>query len=652
MANPVEEHRRAQRKKELKKNKQTRLKQHNESLIQGGNLSEIQKEIRKLEARPKASLDAASVKKLERLQKDYKVLLEHHRSNKPASSGVVVQKSIRSRELAFPQMSIYYDERLNPFGAPPPGRPMLYHCEQGPTQNYDAALQFAIKMGWAPSDAAPASSKPVIEGPTSGSTEESESNNSNFNEKHIKVNHDDSPSLSSGHLLPKKDKQIPQSASVSEHKLKEQVYESSDPPPPSEAVLRVQRQLKGKGLNNKHVLAVDIWGSTAEESVCYGNEDEEERAQQEQQRIHLEKLNQRQQRAKMKFGKRKASNEDPVDNIMDPTASGYTDYRAIPEKNGSHSRQAIPETKKPKRQLVDEWFYKDNGNGDIQGPFTTNQMIAWYDAGFFPPSTPVRNGSESNAVFKPLSNVNFNNVLQSLQCDLNDDVEAEDDSIQARIAALKNDDKSDDMDKGVQDRIAALKRGDINEASPDQSDKEDNLNPYPVPVDSEADLVPYPSLDDDVVQYPPFEDENDTMQYPVTTEDDAYATYGTENDVSYSAYPLADNETEYGSYPVPESQISESVIAPYPNETNNMPTSIERCDKESTVQLKKFEGDRAVVGFVPSHLNKAKRSKATKIGNRNITTKREIEPNSKMKNMKNNSVANDYEAFMSDIAKL
>merc|ERR1712183_58951 len=34
-------------------------------------------------------------------------------------------------KLGDPRKSVYYDERLNPYGAPPPGKPRLYHRRWG-----------------------------------------------------------------------------------------------------------------------------------------------------------------------------------------------------------------------------------------------------------------------------------------------------------------------------------------------------------------------------------------------------------------------------------------------------------------------------------------------------------------------------------------
>ena len=45
-----------------------------------------------------------------------------------------------------------------------------------------------------------------------------------------------------------------------------------------------------------------------------------------------------------------------------------------------------------------QWWYRDNQQQQLQGPYSSEQMHAWNQAGFFPPTTPVRKGNVADFV--------------------------------------------------------------------------------------------------------------------------------------------------------------------------------------------------------------------------------------------------------------
>uniref|UniRef100_UPI00215A0D3D GRB10-interacting GYF protein 1 n=1 Tax=Homo sapiens TaxID=9606 RepID=UPI00215A0D3D len=49
-----------------------------------------------------------------------------------------------------------------------------------------------------------------------------------------------------------------------------------------------------------------------------------------------------------------------------------------------------------------KWFYKDP-QGEIQGPFTTQEMAEWFQAGYFSMSLLVKRGCDEG--FQPLGEV-------------------------------------------------------------------------------------------------------------------------------------------------------------------------------------------------------------------------------------------------------
>jgi hypothetical protein len=104
----------------------------------------------------KVGLDAIETKKLERLQKELRIVsaecakrralaeeaqIELERELLAAQKTVAgVQKLNESKySLVERFASVYYDEKMNPFGAPAPGQPKLYYADaQGTTTTMDS----------------------------------------------------------------------------------------------------------------------------------------------------------------------------------------------------------------------------------------------------------------------------------------------------------------------------------------------------------------------------------------------------------------------------------------------------------------------------------------------------------------------------------
>jgi len=103
----------------------------------------------------KAGLDALETKKLERLQKEMRIVTDASAKRRALAEQAQIE---RDRELLAAQKtmagvqklneskysllerfaSVYYDERMNPFGAPAPGQPKLYFANaQGTSTTMD-----------------------------------------------------------------------------------------------------------------------------------------------------------------------------------------------------------------------------------------------------------------------------------------------------------------------------------------------------------------------------------------------------------------------------------------------------------------------------------------------------------------------------------
>ncbi|GAA5966298.1 hypothetical protein JCM21900_000989 [Sporobolomyces salmonicolor] len=147
-SNPMDAHRKAQRQKELKRNKQTRQKQREVATVKK-DTRPIEAEIRKLSQLAQngplsktnkdelASL-RAELARITKAKQDYVEAHPEHRKfvfpDRPSSNqdetgagagsgGDPPGLYDKNGRLKHPERSVYYDPVFNPFGAPPPGMP-------------------------------------------------------------------------------------------------------------------------------------------------------------------------------------------------------------------------------------------------------------------------------------------------------------------------------------------------------------------------------------------------------------------------------------------------------------------------------------------------------------------------------------------------
>ncbi len=495
-------------------------------------------------------------------------------------------------------------------------------------------------------------------------------------------------------------------------------------PQASKAVQRLQRQRakKTKNSSSSSVMA-DIWASN-EELVYEGGGLEGTPILEPHQSSTLPSSSSTSNTFRKKKRKVDPNAEERYDPLC-PNDEGYGEYR----DKDQIKRSTLKQKEKQKRQKINgdddddgnnvtkpcSWYYIDQ-SGICQGPFQSEQMVGWDGAGFFPKETMVRNGEEGE--FVEIAMVDLSNGKMLV---LNhNDVEQEDDdidnsvdvriamlkkslaerpveSVEDRIAALKNDMVEPQVDESVEGRIAALKNTMTEPPVESVEDRiaalkntmaeppsypvevddvqgvEENNPVYPgvsaYPVDESDNIAVYPDETDGVKEAPypvvstyPVEEGDDVPSYPMD-EDEEIPAYPVDDDefadVPYPtdvAYPI-DDDGGGGEYAYPNTDdaygsAATDEVAPYyiPNENYE--------NKAPEPKKAVFKGDKAVVGFVPSNLQvrrnvktKPVRKKIVKANPKFVTVDSK-DGSKKASETHSNAITDDYEKFMGEINSL
>ena len=154
-SNPVDLYRREQRKREVRKNKVSRVRARDAKVAATRTGAEVAEEMAALEARrtfQNGHLNSADTRALERLSKEGRIVAEAEAARAEAAAAAEEEARREAAEAAearmataegvreanegryrHARMSVYYDPVMNPYGAPPPGRPEMYHAWGGGT---------------------------------------------------------------------------------------------------------------------------------------------------------------------------------------------------------------------------------------------------------------------------------------------------------------------------------------------------------------------------------------------------------------------------------------------------------------------------------------------------------------------------------------
>lgn len=139
----------------------------------------------------------------------------------------------------------------------------------------------------------------------------------------------------------------------------------------------------------------------------------------------------------------------------------------------------VPVTRKNTTTPHAVWYYRDTA-GTVQGPYPTEQMRQWVQAGFFPGHTPV-SGSDPTGPWQALGEVQ-QLIRQKKPVEKESSAMAKTSSsstVEDRIAALRREkenrgEASDDL-TAVEDRIAALRQEVRDEQQQQTADRDLNL---------------------------------------------------------------------------------------------------------------------------------------------------------------------------------
>lgn len=628
-------HRRKERKKQLEKNKKARIQARDETVKQTKTLSEVTKAIKELETkkdRQHGNLDSNDTRKLERLQKELKLVKEakEERAKAAAAAGTSTWKPTQTNkpltELDNPAKSVYYDALLNPYGAPPRGKPRLYHKRGGGTtmdirqavvpgqeedeEEEEPPPQQEEIQSIEPPRPPPRSAPPrrTVEAPPLRREQSAPP----------------PPPPPPPPPLPPMESSIPPPPRPPPLPKEPVPIVPPSLPAPSKAVQRGKRK-------RKNMADADIWAST--EEVEY----------------------------------------ERTKNQLDLEL-------------GTTTTNTITSIK------VDEWYYQDSSQ-NVQGPFVTQQMQQWQQAGFFPPTTLVRNGSSGDYV--PMKNVKWSALGPKQTAPPPSDVDQRIAALRAaekqhepeppaeasaedRIAALRQErlqgepQQQQDVDVSVEDRIAALRQERLAEQQPEAAQPSENaitvetvdeeeenaeeggVGPqFPMShVENEpgASMGPQLPAGDAPAPYPVddnFEEPPAYYPLPKDLDDDAaVAPYPTDME-----YPISDEYPVSDGYPVGEAGEDgyPAVVGPYPVDDSQVPPgAMENGTSEPPKAV--YQGDKEVVGFVPTNLRKRRK------GNPKQPPPKQAQRPAGQTSAKSakpaQSVGDEYDEFMKDIAAL
>ena len=672
-------HRRQKHKKELEKNKKARISARDEKVKETKTVGEISKQIKESERRGNKS--HGETMKLQRLQKELKLVKEAGASRpKQAPSD-----NRPLTELDDPRKSVYYDERMNPFGAPPPGKPRLYHRRGGGiTMNKDEAAVPGLE-----------------EKARREQMKEQPQYISGYGEDGAAVESTNAPQI---YMPPRQPPLTPPPPPYSQQRSvpplpppgqRHQQQRSIPPPPPlpkeapPTALPSLPKPSAAVARNRKRKLAADIWASS--EEVEYERHHNDMDLEEGVKNIKKE-------------SKKKTQDWFYCDNFNNLQGPYSAQHMQLWQQAGYFPPETLvrcmdgPFAKMGTVNFGRETIQVQEKVDDVQARLESlRQQHQAYDAEDEVQTRieALRQQKQGNA--EPEADDGVDRRIQALRqtqvADKAAEMQQSEDDIQARIEAVCQQQSQTEEDDGVESRVQALRQVSekpvlhpndvlkLRQASQGERESvvEDGIQARieALRYDRSSEKYPivppsvYPVGDDEEPPVYPVDDFQEPSAYPVGGDDEPqpYLVSGDEELPRYPVggdqepaypmqdvpYPTGDEYLDDFSYPVTNAYPTDEVGA-YPVD-DGVPDDIipgdvipESEPSPAAVPPKKVvKVDKEIVEFMPSHLHKKRRAaKPTS----KPTAPRPPPKLSTTPPTKSKLVGDDYETFMKEISGL
>jgi hypothetical protein len=615
----VNDYHRQQRRKQLTKNKTTRIAARDAKVKESKTVEEVKTEIRDTEKKYKTPemIPHAAKSKLDRLKKELKIVEEQAEKealkasqNAPVSHYQSSNNTPQQAPLQYPAVSIYYDAVMNPYGAPPPGQPRLFHRRGG---GKTMRLIEAMVPGKPEILLDEQGNEVVLAPPPPPPRREQQQQHRSHESQHRHHAPPPPPPRSQG--APKPPPPPPPINPPLPKQSRIDPKAQPNLPPPSAAVQRMK----------KKTLAADIWASTEEmeyEKVS-GMGSLEGAASVEKQWWYRDTaggVTQGPFAAIQMLEWVKAGFFPPPTPVRSSSEEPWKAMQQTPPFQSAFHAAATAAAQK----LRESQAVVPGSNGNVQAAAPVNRGMSVQDRIALLKRDRLQEPLAAEEEDEPAMEVSMQARIEALRQEKTrepQEVENPDDSVLDRIAALKNEGSRQPQGEVV---VEAGLANESDGAESIENDTSDSQLPPPPPPPLPPPPSAFPEQAHDVPSYPiedagpmaPYPSAAEDMDYPIYAEDGGGGDDDDDDDYDYDVqYPVDDAYPVAGAYPVSDDYPATDEYPaddPYPVAddypiTDAYPTdpeSGETKEEESQPPKKKVKVDKELVAFLPSHLRK------------------------------------------------
>jgi hypothetical protein len=661
-----------QHKKQLQKNKTTRIAARDAKVKESKNVEEVKTEIDDLEKRytTPEMITHAVKSKLDRLKKELKLVEEQAEKealkasqNAPTSHYQASNNTPQQAPLQFPAVSIYYDAVMNPYGAPPPGQPRLFHSRGG---GKTMRLQEAMVPGQPEIILDDRGNEVVLAPPPPPPPprrEQHQQQHRSHESQHRHAPPPPPPPRSQGAPPPPPpiNPPLPKQSRKDTVKKQAMIDPKAQPnlPPPSAAVQRMK----------KNTLAADIWASTEEmeyEQVA-GMGSLEGAASVEKQWWYRDTASGATQgpfAASQMLEWVKGGFFPPPTPVRSSLEEPWkTMQQTAPFQSAFRAAAAAADKKARESQAV-----VSGSNVNQQAAAPVNRGISVQDRIALLKRDRLQEAPAAEEEPEPAMETSVQDRIEALRQEKmreQQEVDKPDESVLDRITALKNERLQQPQGEVVVE--AELAKESDGAVSIENGTTESQLPappPPPLPPPPPPPPSAFPEQEHDVPSYP-IEDTGSIAPYPSAAEDMDYPSYA-DGDVEYpvddaypvaGAYPVSDDYPATDEYPVDDHYPATDEYPaddhypatdeyPVTDAYSTDPASGETKEEESQPPKKKVKVDQELVAFLPSHLRKRRPPKPAPASSAPSQQEADSKP------LSSKSEKDDYERLMNEVEGL